>query len=291
MLEEGRSNYLCSVFLDYTSGAVAFCDISTGEFCLTSFKKDVPTHIINELARFSPREAVLSPGASKNREICEFLTRRLGCLIEMGEDRFDFMQSAARICEQFSVSSLDEVGLGDSPAGVCAAGGLLSYIKETQKCELAHIRTLDSYSGSRYMELDYTTRRNLELTENLRTGEKRGSLLWVLDKTKTPMGGRLLRSWVERPLLSPVAIKRRLAAVQELVAGNVTRSEIMQHRKDIGDIQRLTGRGVYGTANGRDRLALGNYCAKPGLPGGRPEGAKSAMLRGSRMDVLEDVSA
>jgi len=292
MLEESRSNYLCSVYLDYTSGAVAFCDVSTGEFCLTFFKEDAPSHIINELARFSPREAVLSPGASENREICEFLTKRLGCHIEKGDERFDFMQSAARVCEQFGVSSTDQAGLGDSPAGVCAAGGLLSYIIETQKCELAHIRNLDIYSGARYMELDYTTRRNLELTENLRTGEKKGSLLWVLDKTRTPMGGRLLRSWVERPLLSPVAIKRRLAAVQELVSGNVVRSEIMEHLKEIGDIQRLAGRVVYGTANGRDLLALGGYCSKLPALADCLKGVKSAMLREiSAMDLLEDISA
>ena len=102
-------------------------------------------------------------------------------------------------------------------------------------------------------------RRNLELTENLRTGEKRGSLLWVLDKTKTPMGGRMLRSWVERPLLSPVAIRRRLAAVEELFRDNVGRAELTEKLKTVGDIQRLTSRAVYGAANGRDMLALGNY--------------------------------
>ena len=111
------------------------------------------------------------------------------------------------------------------------------------------------------MELDAAARRNLELTENLRTGEKRGSLLWVLDKTKTPMGGRMLRSWVERPLLSPAAIRRRLAAVEELYRDNVGRAELIEKLKSIGDIQRLTSRAVYGAANGRDMLALGGYLA------------------------------
>lgn len=261
MLEEGRSNYVCSVFLDNTAGAVAFCDVSTGEFCVAGFDSAPVTHIQNELARFLPREAVLSAGAMENAELCAFLGKKLDCLIENGDGRFDYMQSAARACEQFNASDIDSLGLSDDNAAVCAAGGLLSYIIETQKFDISHINTLDVFTTGRFMELDYTTRRNLELTENLRTGEKKGSLLWVLDKTKTPMGGRLLRAWTERPLLSPVAIKRRLTAVQELFADNVARGEIIEILRDIGDIQRLVGRAVYGTANGRDLLALGNYCA------------------------------
>ena len=124
---------------------------------------------------------------------------------------------------------------------------------------MSQLRVPDIFTRGRYMELDAAARRNLELTENLRTGEKRGSLLWVLDKTKTPMGGRMLRSWVERPLLSPVAIRRRLAAVEELFRDNVGRAELAEKLKTVGDIQRLTSRAVYGAANGRDMLALGNY--------------------------------
>ena len=279
MLEEGRSNYVCSVFLDSTAGAVAFCDVSTGEFCVAGFGKSPITHLQNELARFMPREAVLSAGAMENAELCSFLNKKLDCLIENGDGRFDYMQSAARTCEQFRTSDVDSLGLSGDNAAVCAAGGLLSYIIETQKTDLSHINTLDVFSKGRFMELDYTTRRNLELTENLRTGEKKGSLLWVLDKTKTPMGGRLLRAWTERPLLSPVAIKRRLTAVQELYTDNVARGEIIEILRDIGDIQRLVGRAVYATANGRDLLALGNYCAA--LPELKKHlaGKQSLMLR------------
>ena len=261
MLEEGRSNYVCSVYLDETSGAVAFCDVSTGEFCVSGFLKAPVTHIINELARFLPREAVLSSGALQNGELTAFLLKKLDCLIEKGEGRFDYMLGAARACEQFNSSDIDSLGLSDDNAAVCAVGGLLSYIIETQKFDIGHINTLDVFSAGRFMELDYTTRRNLELTESLRTGEKKGSLLWVLDKTKTPMGGRLLRAWTERPLLSPVAIKRRQSAVQEVYNDNVVRGELIEILRNIGDIQRLVGRAVYGTANGRDLLALGRYCA------------------------------
>ena len=140
-----------------------------------------------------------------------------------------------------------------------ALGALLAYLTDAARGDMSQLRVPDIFTRGRYMELDAAARRNLELTENLRTGEKRGSLLWVLDKTKTPMGGRMLRSWVERPLLSPVAIRRRLAAVEELFRDNVGRAELTEKLKTVGDIQRLTSRAVYGAANGRDMLALGNY--------------------------------
>ncbi|MEG0876612.1 MAG: DNA mismatch repair protein MutS [Oscillospiraceae bacterium] len=292
MLEEGRSNYVCSIFLDSSSGAVAFCDVSTGEFCVAGFKNAALAHIENELARFMPREAVLSAGAEEQPELLEYLSKKLDCMVEKGGNRFDYMEGAARLCQQFKLPDIDAGGLHDDAAAVCATGGLLSYIEETQKFDMSHISNLDVFSGGRYMELDYTTRRNLELCENLRTGEKKGSLLWVLDKTKTPMGGRLLRSWVARPLLSPVAIRRRLAAVEELFSDNVARGEIMETLREIGDIQRLVGRAVYGTANGRDLLSLGQYCAAMPKLSQLLEGKSSAMLRAiAETNPLSELSA
>ena len=290
MLEEGRSNYLGSVYIEGGTGGVAFCDISTGEFCAAAFSKDIVSHVLNELTRFSPREAVLNAGAAKHDEIGEFLTKRLGCMIELGGEDFEFMPSAARVCERFNFSDIDGAGLGDMPAAVCAAGALLAYIEETQKFDLSHIRTLDLFSGERYMEMDWATRRSLELTESLRSGEKKGSLLWVLDKTKTPMGGRLLRSWVERPLLSPIAIKRRLSAVDELFKDNVRRGELTETLRGISDMQRLIGRIVYGTANGRDLASLAD-CARA-LPQLTQllSGFKSAALREiASMDTLDAI--
>ena len=186
MLEENKSNYLGAVYLSAQSGGTAFCDLSTGEFCAASYPADAVSHILNELGRFAPREAVCADAAAENDDIRTFLTKRLGSLVEAGGDRFEYMAAAARVCEQFDVQSTDELGLGEAPAAVCAAGALLAYLHETQKCDLGHIRRLELLGDDHYMELDYTTRRNLELTENLRSGEKRGSLLWVLDKTKTP---------------------------------------------------------------------------------------------------------
>ena len=256
MLEEGRSNYLAAVYLAGREGGVAFCDVSTGEFCCAAFENDAVSHLVNELGRFSPREALLSPGAKEQREIWDFVTKKLAAMPEEGAESFEYMPACARVCERFGFSDIDAAGLGDQPGAVCAAGALLEYIQRTQKFDLSHIRRLDVFFGGRFMELDYVTRRNLELTESLRSGEKKGSLLWVLDRTRTPMGGRLLRAWVERPLLSAVAIRRRLNAVSELTKDNVKRSELRETLRGIGDMQRLVGRAVYGTAGGRDLRAL-----------------------------------
>ncbi len=290
MLEEGKSNYLGSVFYEAGRGGVAFCDISTGEFCVAAFEGNVLSHILNELGRFAPRELIMNKAAAETGAIPDFARKRLGCMLEMGGSDYEYMPCAARICQQLDISDIDSAGLGEMPAAVSAAGALLRYIDETQKMDMAHIRSIDIFSGGKYMEMDWATRRSLELTESLRTGEKRGSLLWVLDKTRTPMGGRLLRSWIERPLLSPVAIKRRLSAVDELFRDNVTRGELIELLRGISDMQRLIGRIVYGTANGRDLLSLAD-CARA-LPRVCEllSGFKSAALKDiAAMDVLEEI--
>ncbi len=281
MLEEGRSNYLGAIWLEDGQGAAAFCDISTGEFCVQGFSDDSVTHILNELGRFAPKEAVLSDRAEKEPAISAFL-RKIDCLPEKEAGRFD-----AEGCRELVYDRFGEV---ISPGETMAAGALLSYIIDTQKFDLSHIRRLDRFGQGRYMELDYTTRRNLELTESLRTGEKRGSLLWVLDRTKTPMGGRLLRAWVERPLLDPVAIRRRLTAVDELYKDAILRPELILILHDIGDIQRLIGKCVYGTANGRDLLALGHYFSLLPRIAELLGNARSAMLReAAALDTLDDL--
>ena len=292
MLEEGKSNYIAAVYLAAGVGAVCFADVSTGEMCVSGFAQDAVSHVLNELGRFSPREAVLSAGAAENAEISEFVTKRLSALPESGGDKFDFLPCAVRVCEQFRAADVDALGLEGETAAVCAAGALLAYIAETQKFDLSHISSLEVMNAGRYMELDYTTLRNLELTQSLRTGEKKGSLLWVLDQTKTPMGGRMLRTWVERPLLNPAMIRRRLTAVNELVSDTVLRRELIHRLKEIGDMRRLVGRCVYGTANGKDVKALGGDCAV--LPALREllGDAKSHYLRDiAGMDTLGDIAA
>ncbi|MBQ6404250.1 MAG: DNA mismatch repair protein MutS [Oscillospiraceae bacterium] len=292
MLEEGRSNYLAAVYLEGDAGAVAFCDISTGEFCAADFPENAATHILNELGRFSPREAVLSPGAVQNADISAFLRKRLGCMVEADGGRFDADAAAKTLCAQFGAVDPAALELGNAPGAVCAAGALVAYAQETQKTDLSHLNRPELFGESRYMELDYTTRRNLELTESLRSGEKKGSLLWVLDQTKTPMGGRMLRAWVERPLLGPVQIKRRHAAVGELARDNVLRGETMQCLREIGDMQRLIARAVYGSANGRDLAQLASCCRQLPKLSGLLSNTESGELRAiAGMDALSDLEA
>ena len=254
MLREGESNYLGAVMLRGKAGGCAFADVSTGEVCAASFETDAAMHIQNEISRFRPRECVLAPEAMLSRDIRDTLEKRLGSRVEPAAGRFDPENARKAIADQYGENApeLDEMT-------TLALGALLAYLTDAARGDMSQLRVPDIFTRGRYMELDAAARRNLELTENLRTGEKRGSLLWVLDKTKTPMGGRMLRSWVERPLLSPVAIRRRLAAVEELFRDNVGRAELTEKLKTVGDIQRLTSRAVYGAANGRDMLALGNY--------------------------------
>ena len=256
MLEEGRNNFLCALFRDETGTGLAFCDVSTGELWAASFSGEgQDEHLCNELGRFSPREALLSSSLWEETGLREFLEKKLGCRCEKGEeDRFDAAQTRKAVEEQFT-AGLDDLPPDDNHP-VRAAGALLSYLYETQKTDLSHIASLRYVAGGQFMELDLTARRNLELTETLRGKEKKGSLLWVLDKTKTPMGRRLIRSWIERPLLSPAAITRRLGAVEALVKASITREEITLCLREITDLERTIGRIVYGTAGGRDLAAL-----------------------------------
>ena len=293
MLEESRSNYLGALFLEGDAGAAAFCDISTGEVCVASFPQDGAGHLVNEMGRFSPREVLLSPAAAENGEIGDFLQRKLErCLVQKGDAApFALEESRRRLAEQYPGAGLETLGLEGDAGAVRALGGLLDYVHATQKNDMRYLNPPEILATGRFMELDYATRKNLELTEGLRSGEKRGSLLWVLDRTCTPMGARLLRSWVERPLLSPVPINRRLDAVEELYRDNVLRGELRAVLRDIGDCRRLVGRAVYGTANARDLLALGSYCAAFPKLTALLEKARCAALREIRgMDLLEDVS-
>ena len=166
MLDESKNNYICAIETGPASAGIAFCDISTGEFSCTSFEEDQISHILNELGRFAPREAVLSQGAAEIAGIRNFLTEKLGALIECGQEGFEYLEASARVCEQFKAQSVDELGLGESPAAVSAAGALLAYLKETQKFDLSHISSPEVSYVKKYMELDWVTARSLELTES-----------------------------------------------------------------------------------------------------------------------------
>ncbi|MGM9662574.1 MAG: DNA mismatch repair protein MutS [Oscillospiraceae bacterium] len=292
MLEDSRSNFIAAVYLDERFGGVAFCDISTGKAHVTGFAgEDKLLHIMNELGRFAPREAVLSAGAAAEGELCRLLREKLSCRVEtVGDKPFDALEAEKNIRRQFGEEAWR--GLPRAvPAAAMALGGLLRYLYDTQKTDLSYIRELDCYTEGRFMELDLATRRNLELTETLRNKEKRGSLLWVLDQTRTAMGGRMLRSWLERPLRSVAAINRRSAAVEALTRDNVAREELSVALGGIGDMERQISRIVYGTAGGRDLAALRQ--AAEHLPRVKELLApfETGLLReiSQELDTLEDV--
>ncbi len=291
MLEDGRNNYIAAVYLAANQGGVCFCDISTGEITCTGFSgEETVQHLINELGRFKPREAVLSEGAAENDVLIQTLTERLDCKLERSrESRFHLERAREAIERQFDNPSALPQSQSEAARAV---GALLNYLHETQKNDLNHLRTLQYYSTNRFMELDLTARRNLELTETLRSKEKRGSLLWVLDRTRTAMGGRLLRSWLEKPLLNPVDIDRRLSAVEELVDDIMLREESIHVLKEITDLERLISRIVYGSANGRDLIALAAGLHKVPVLRGRLEKCKSPMLKGicQRLDELPELA-
>ena len=294
MLEGGRSNYICAVCMDDECAGLAFCDITTGKTHATSFTgPERLSHVENELGRFSPVEAVLNDGAFQQTGLIDLLREKFNCLTQNGgEARFRLEAAAEQVERQFGKDQADRLPKSNS-AALLALGGLLGYLYETQKTDLSHIRELEYYEEGRFMELDLTARRNLELTATMRDKEKRGSLLWVLDRTKTAMGGRLLRSWLERPLLSVAAINKRLASVEALVKSAMDREELIAALTGIGDMERLIGRIVYGSAGGRDlaslRAALGKLPELKEKLSPFPAGRLGEL--GESLDLLEDAYA
>ena len=290
-LEEKGTNYLCGIFADETSCAVAFCDLSTGETALTGFTGEGRMdHLFSELGRFTPSEAVVNETAAADASLLELLTGRLHCRIEQGRDeRFAMPEAEKLVRRQFGDEAFRSIPAA-LPAAVQALGGLLRYLYETQRTDLSYIHQLRWYEQGRFMELDLTARRNLELTETLRSKEKRGSLLWVLDKTKTPMGGRLLKRWIQQPLLSVAQIRRRSGAIEALRGESIALAELREALSGLGDMERLIGRIVYGSAGGRDLAALKGAIER--LPGIRAAlGSISHPVVRQLSDELGDLSA
>ncbi len=254
-LDDRASNFLCGIYMDARSAGVAFCDVTTGKAHLTAFSgQDRAEHVLNELGRFAPAEVIWNGEAQT--ALGAVVAEKLPCRMETAaEGKFSLKEAEQNIRRQFGDGAVERLPAG-IPAAAMALGGLLNYLYETQKTDLSHINDLDLYEQGRFMELDLTARRNLELTETLRSKEKKGSLLWVLDKTRTPMGARCLRGWLERPLLSVTAICKRNSAVAALVEDTIAREELAAALSGLGDMERLIGRVVYGTAGGRDMASL-----------------------------------
>ena len=290
-LDDRRGNFLCGIFLDGQNAGAAFCDMTTGHTHVTAFSgDDRAEHLYNELSRFSPAEAVLSAGAYDNGELVEYLRDKLSCAVERGENRFELKACEKAIRAQFGEERFASLPR-NNPAASLALGALLSYLHETQKTDLSYIKDLEYYEQGRFMELDLSARRNLELTETIRAKEKRGSLLWVLDKTKTAMGGRLLRAWMERPLLSPAQITRRLTAVEELVKKTIDREELILSLREITDFERAMTRIMTGTASCRDLAALSQGAASLPAVKERLSGMRAPYLQTlfEQLDTLADL--
>ena len=293
MLEEGRNNYIACVVGHGAEWGVAFSDVSTGAFYATSGKGEgALDKIINELGRFSPAEALLGGEAATNKQLRGLLQERLSCCIQVGQgELFDLTQAAETVRSQFSIGDLAAAGLGESAAAVMACGGLILHLREVEKAELPHINELNFYGSGQFMELDLTARRNLELTETMRGKEKRGSLLWVLDKTKTAMGGRMLRSWLEKPLLRPQEILKRSESVEEFVNKAMERQELQYVLRSITDMERSIGRIVAGTANARDLISMAAAMGVLPQLQDQLQAFSSARIRElwNRLDPLQDI--
>ena len=252
MLEEGRNNYLCSLYLQEQAAGCCFADISTGEARAIELRgEDLLLAIVNELGRLSPSEILLSGQFSRREELCKICRDKFHAAIEQGEEEPE-ESCLMRVKQQFHMED------GDLPARtICrAAGVMLLYLQKTQRVGLERMNTLSLFEDAQYMQLDGNTRYNLELCETMRTKEKKGSLLWVLDHTCTAMGKRLLRTWIEQPLLSPGGITRRQNAVEELVQNAELLDTLQDGLNGIYDLERILTRIVYGSANGRELRSL-----------------------------------
>ena len=288
MLKEDKPNYLAAVYAGESLTA-CFADLSTGEISFTEFPDGDMKKLQNELSSFAPAEAILNAEAFKAPGLAVFLNERLGCLTDCREELFGERDAETRVSAQFGGEAVKNYFMRSDE--ISAVGALLAYLADTQKTDISHFRVLKKNFRGSYMELDIQTLKNLELVTTLRMGEKKGSLLWVLDRTKTPMGRRLIRAWVLRPLLQPNEIIRRLNAVEELVTGTVVRGELIHALRNIGDMERLIGKIVYGTAGSRDMKALSSSIARLPDIAGQLSGMKSALLSEARgTDTLSDVA-
>ena len=254
-LDESRNNYLmCIVCMEDRYG-LSVADISTGEYLVTEL--DSEKKLLDEINKFSPSEIICNHSFYVSGVDIEDMKERLHISIfSLDSWYFDDALCARNLMEHFHVSSLSGLGLDAYSCGIIAAGALLQYLIETQKTSIANLTALTPYSISKYMVLDSSTRRNLELCETLREKNKRGSLLWVLDKTKTAMGARMLRRYLEQPLIEKEEIMQRLDAVEELKDNAITREELREYLNPVYDLERLISRISYQTANPRDLVAF-----------------------------------
>ena len=294
LLEEKRNNFIMSIFKKGIFFGIAVCDISTGDFYSAEIKEENNfERLLDEISRYSPSEIIANEMLYDCGEEISKIKERFDVYIST-EDEEKFSEETEEIYMQYALS--DDKGniikdLEKRPFAVAAINGLIKYIEDTQKTKLEHINKITIYTITKYMSLDINARRNLELTEKMRDKSKKGTLLWVLDKTATSMGGRLLRRWISDPLIDVKEINNRLEAVKEFKDDIILRGELSSSLKGVYDIERLAGKISYGSANARDLNSLKSSASKFPAIKNMLANAKSGMLRKiyDDLDTLDDI--
>lgn len=259
-LDETKNNYLMAIVYLGDKMGVSVADITTGDFLVTEVGSE--RSLFDEINKFSPAEIIYNDAFAMSGISLDEMRDRYHFVVSAVDSHYFQDESCRKVLkEHFKVNGLEGLGLGDYDSGVIAAGAVLQYLYETQKTTMDHLTSIVPYSTGNYMVLDSSTRRNLELLETMREKQKRGSLLWVLDKTRTAMGARLLRTWIEQPLIHKEEILERQKAIEELNMNYISREELREYLNPVYDLERLIGRISYKSANPRDLLAFRNSIA------------------------------
>ena len=294
MLDENSNNFICSLFTQKNKTGISFCDISTGELYATLIdSSEQESAIKDELLKFSPKEILIGGDAVKFRTLAPFIKDKLSACVNMlTDEEFSYYDAEMVIKEQFNVRALEELDLNDLTQTVSALGALLSYLKKTQISGLERISNVEIYHEEQYIHLDFNTRKNLELVEPLNSKNKSATLLAVLDRTKTAMGKRLMKSYVEKPLVNMAKILKRQNAVSELFDDIQMRAELRESLVGVFDIQRVMTRIVYGSANARELRSMCAALKKLPAIKRNVSQAKSKLLceMYNDIDTLDDIS-
>lgn len=294
LLDESSNNYICSLYAKPKECSLCFADISTGEVHLFSFSgKELSSGVINELSRFSPSEILINDYFLTMKDVSAFVKQKLNSAVSLlDEGNFTVENNEQATATQFSVSSISELGVNSDSLSAKSVCGLFAYISETQRALVGRFSKIITHDSEPIMTIGLTARRNLEITETLRNKEKKGSLLWVLDSTKTSMGKRMLKSYLEQPLVNPAKIMARLDAVEQLVMSPVELSEIVSQLSGVYDLERLMTRVMYKTATPRDLKALSMTALKLPAIKATLSGFNSKLLSSlnSKISTLEAIS-
>lgn len=297
MLDDDSNNYLCALYIDGKSYSICFADISTGEVNLIENSDDnteIETQIINELSRFNPVEILINDRCLDMIEVEQFIKQKIKASVQLlDSNQFDAQRQSDYVFKQFCVDSFDDLGLSESEIGVNCLCAMFRYISDTQKALVGRFSEIKLSRKEVNMKLGFTARRNLELCETMRNKEKKGSLLWVLDHTRTSMGKRLLKNCIEQPLVMPVAIMDRLDAVSELIDNSVNLSELGECLSGVYDLERLMTRVMFKTANPRDMKSLSVTALKLPEIKSLLSGFKSKLLKNTdeKISTLDEISS